>query len=76
MLACRTHKACHEGMGFECSQTDGDRQYAPCPVRGVQRDSREYGPCPSRTAAADTDTEDPEIQQHAFPTLEEIMGFP
>ena len=23
-------------MSFECSQTDGDRQYGPCPVRGVQ----------------------------------------
>ena len=23
---------------FECSQTDGSRQYGPCPVRGVQPD--------------------------------------
>ena len=28
----------HKGMSFECSQTDGGRQYGPCPVRGVQPD--------------------------------------
>ena len=36
MLACPTRKACHKGMSFVCSQTDGGRQYGSCPVRGVQ----------------------------------------
>ena len=31
-------KAYHKGMSFECSQTDGSRQYGPCPVRRVQPD--------------------------------------
>ena len=74
MLACPTHKTCHKGMGFECSQTDEGRQYGPCPVRGVQRDSQKYGPYPSRTATADIDTTDPKVLKHPS-LLEKIMGF-
>ena len=69
LLAFPTHKACHKGISFECSQTDGNRRYGPCPVRGVQRDNTEYGPCPSRSV-------DPKLEQHAFPPLEIVMGLP
>ena len=66
--SCPPHKAYHKGINFEYRQTDGGRQYGPCPMRGVKRDSREYGPCRSRTAAADTDTAD-------YPPAVEIHGF-
>ena len=51
MFQCPAHKAYHKGKSFECSQAGGGKQYWPCPVRGVQRDSREYGPCPNRPAS-------------------------
>ena len=69
MLLCPTHKTYHnKGRSFERSQTDGGRQYGPCPVRVVQRDSQQHGSFPSRTA----DTADSELKKHRFP---ELVGF-